>query len=263
MSNWGTNHFVVEGINGKNLYEKIMDSIDKCIEFDKRYKIDKVNGNTYTIEKTIRDNDDRVEYDIVVWEGDQIDGHKYPIVWSWFYLSDVKFENECLFLIENFCRGWGGIEKYILDTKLYESGFYYYSVSESNQLGSTNDKNQKYFRMQCYILDIDSKELKEIREEREEVTNRFYPDNFDEWDIEKRISYQFEISEEDREKYNNEIGKIDEKYESKYNELEKALKDKYIPKDFDDWTFEKKLSYCKSHSENLVYITTTICEFVE
>ena len=90
MSNWGTNHFVVEGINGKNLYEKIMDSVDKCIEFDKRYKIDKVNGSTYTIEKTIRDNDDRVEYDIVVWEGDQIDGHKYPIVWLPYFLSLVQ-----------------------------------------------------------------------------------------------------------------------------------------------------------------------------
>ena len=259
MSNWGTNHFVIEGINGKNLYEKIMDSVDKCIEFDKRYKIDKVNGNTYTIEKTIKDDDDRVEYNIVVWETDQIDGCIRPIIWSWFYMSDIKFENEYLSITEKFCHGWGGIKKYILDTKLYESRFYYYSVSENNQFGCTNDKDQKYFRMECDILDIDSKELKEIREEREDVIKQFYSENFDEWIIEKCDCYPFMVNKE----YYGKLREIDKKYESKYNELEKALKDKYIPKDFDDWTFEKKLSYCKSHSENLVYITTTICEFAE
>ena len=49
MRTFGHNSFVMSGVNGSNLYEKIMNSVENCVEFNTRYKIDKVSGNTYTI----------------------------------------------------------------------------------------------------------------------------------------------------------------------------------------------------------------------
>lgn len=252
MSNYGSNHFVIEGINGKNLYEKIMNSVEKCVEFKTRYIIDKIAGKTYTIEKEVKD--DKVEYILCVWEGDIIDGSNFPIVWSWFYLNNIKFKNEYLSICENFCHGFGGIQNYILDTKLYESGFYYISGCESDICGCTNDKFQKYFKRGCYIFEVTSNELRNIRNEELELRNRFFPKDFDNWDIKDKIAYN---NSRDLKEYYDEVEKINKKYWSLYPEVE----EKYIPVDFDEWTFEEQLSYCESHSENLLYETTRICEF--
>lgn len=245
MSNWGINRYVIEGINGKNFYEKIMDSVEKCIEFNKRYKIDKVAGYTYTIEKSTGNSDDIVEYDIVVWEGDQIDGHKDPIVWSWFYLHDVKFENECLFISERSCLNWGGLQKYIIDTKMYESGFYYYIDSDWYVLDFTNDKDGKYFQRNCRIMGVNSEELQELSKDRDQKINNLYPNNFDELDSEMK------------RKIWDEEEMIEEDFCDRYTEIEEKL----IPIDFDEWSYEKKLSYCESHSDNIMFKYTKLWEF--
>lgn len=242
MSNWGINRFVIEGVNGKNLYEKIMDSVEKCVEFNKKYKIDKVEGYTYTIEKSTGNSDDIVPYYVVVWEGDQIDGHKDPIIWSWFYLRDVKFENDCLFISERSCLYCGGIQKYITDTKMYESGFYYYIDSDLYVHDFTNDKDGKYFQRNCRIMGVNSEELQELSKEK---INNLYPKNFDELD-----------SEIKREIWDEE-DMIEEDFCNRYAEIE----EKIIPADFDEWSYEKKLSYCESHSDNIMFKYTMLWEF--
>jgi hypothetical protein len=249
MSNWGSNSIVVEGINGKNLYEKIMDSVEKCVEFKTRYIIDKVAGYTYTIEKEVEE-DGKVQYQISVWKGDIIDNYKYPITWSWFYLSDIKLNNGYLSVDENFCHGFGGIEKYIYGTKLHKSGFYYYKICEGNVCGYTNDKFQKYFEMECIIFDITSKELTDLINEETTLIDRFFPEDYYYWDLKKQN--EFEQRDELKEFW-NELEKINKKIEKLNNE--------YIPVDFDKWSFEKKLSYCEKYSDNLIYDTTTVCDF--
>lgn len=245
MSNWGINRYVIEGINGKNFYEKIMDSVEKCIEFNKSYKIDKVEGYTYTIEKSTGNSDDIVQYDIAVWEGDQVGGHKDLIVWSWFYLSDVKFENECLFISERSCLNWGGIQKYITDTKMYESGFYYYLDSDWYVHNFTNDKDGKYFQRNCVITGVDSEELHELSKDRDQKIKNLYPENFDELDSEMK------------RKIWDEEDMIHEDFLNLYTEIQEKL----IPTDFDEWSYEKKLSYCEFHSDNIMFKYTKLREF--
>lgn len=245
MNKWGINRFVIEGVNGKNLYEKIMDSVEKCVEFNKRYKIDKVEGYTYTIEKSTGNSDDIVQYDIAVWEGDQIGSYKDLIVWSWFYLSDVKFENECLFISERSCLNWGGIQKYITDTKMYESGFYYYLDSDWYVHNFTNDKDGKYFQRNCVITGIDSEELHELSKDRDQKIKNLYPENFDELDLEMK------------RKIWDEENMIHDDFLNLYAEIEEKL----IPTDFDEWSYEKKLSYCEFHSDNIMFKYTKLREF--
>lgn len=104
MRNLGHNSFVMSGANGVNLYDKIMTSVENCVEFNTRYKIDKVSGNTYTIQKSIT-KDERIEYNIAVWKGNSTDYYSCPIGWSTFDLSDIQFEDQTLSISEDFCRG--------------------------------------------------------------------------------------------------------------------------------------------------------------
>ena len=77
MRTFGHNSFVMSGANGVNLYDKIMTSVENCVEFNTRYKIDKVSGNTYTIQKSIT-KDERIEYNIGVWKGNSTDIYSCP-----------------------------------------------------------------------------------------------------------------------------------------------------------------------------------------
>lgn len=122
MNTFGHNSFVVSGSNGQYLYDKIIDSVTNCVEFNTRYKIDKVSGNTYTIQKSITKGE-RIEYNIGVWKGNSTDRYSCPIGWSTFDLSDIQFENHTLSISEDFCRGCSSIEKYIIDKDLIESGY--------------------------------------------------------------------------------------------------------------------------------------------
>lgn len=128
MRTFGHNSFVMSGSNGQYLYDKIIDSITNCVEFNTRYKIDKVSGNTYTIQKSIT-KDERIEYNIGVWKGNSTDRYSCPIGWSTFDLSDIQFEDHILSISEDFCRGCSSIEKYIIDKDLIESGYRSYSWS--------------------------------------------------------------------------------------------------------------------------------------
>lgn len=122
MRTFGHNSFVMSGSNGQYLYDKIIDSVTNCVEFNTRYKIDKVSGNTYTIQKSITKGE-RIEYNIGVWKGNSTDRYSCPIGWSTFDLSDIQFENHTLSISEDFCRGCSSIEKYIIDNDLIESGY--------------------------------------------------------------------------------------------------------------------------------------------
>lgn len=122
MRTFGHNSFVMSGSNSQYLYDKIIDSVTNCVEFNTRYKIDKVSGNTYTIQKSIT-KDERIEYNIGVWKGNSTDRYSCPIGWSTFDLSDIQFENHTLSISEDFCRGCSSIEKYIIDKDLIESRY--------------------------------------------------------------------------------------------------------------------------------------------
>ena len=122
MRTFGHNSFVMSGSNSQYLYDKIIDSVTNCVEFNTRYKIDKVSGNTYTIQKSIT-KDERIEYNIGVWKGNSTDRYSCPIGWSTFSLSDIQFENKTLSISEDFGRGCSSIEKYIFDKNLFESGY--------------------------------------------------------------------------------------------------------------------------------------------
>ena len=122
MSTFGHNSFVMSGSNSQYLYDKIIDSVTNCVEFNTRYKIDKVSGNTYTIQKSIT-KDERIEYNIGVWKGNSTDHYCCPIGWSTFDLSDIQFEDQTLSISEDFCRGCSSIEKYIVDKNLFETGY--------------------------------------------------------------------------------------------------------------------------------------------
>ena len=122
MRTFGHNSFVMSGSNSQYLYDKIIDSVTNCVEFNTRYKIDKVSGNTYTIQKSIT-KDERIEYNIGVWKGNSTDRYSCPIGWSTFDLSDIQFEDQKLSISEDFCRGCSSIEKYIIDKNLFETGY--------------------------------------------------------------------------------------------------------------------------------------------
>lgn len=128
MRTFGHNSFVMSGSNGQYLYDKIINSVTNCVEFNTRYKIDKVSGNTYTIQKSIT-KDERIEYNIGVWKGNSTDHYSCPIGWSTFDISDIQFEDQTLSISEDFCRGCSSIEKYIVDKNLFESGYRSYSWS--------------------------------------------------------------------------------------------------------------------------------------
>lgn len=122
MRTIGHNSFIMSGSNSQYLYDKIIDSVTNCVEFNTRYKIDKVSGNTYTIQKSIT-KEERIEYNIGVWKGNSTDHYSCPIGWSTFDLSDIQFEDQTLSISEDFCRGCSSIEKYIIDKDLIESGY--------------------------------------------------------------------------------------------------------------------------------------------
>lgn len=217
MSNWGRNEFVIEGANGKYLYEKIMNAVDMCTEFNKRYFIEEIKNHTYTIEKSITEHND-TEYFITAWKGDKI------IVWSWFFLPCIEFDDNKLIITEKFCRGCGAIEQYIRDMRFYESGFYYYSCNEFEPLGATNDKDGKYFERCCVIEGFTSEEDKDFQDNCSKMN-----------DTEKEI---------------------------KYHEIQNKLEKQFLPEDFYEWSFEKQISYCESHSENIHYQYVALREFM-
>ena len=51
MSNFSSNSFVIEGANSAEIYEKVMNAFDLCVEVDTEYEIGKVNGKVYKIDR--------------------------------------------------------------------------------------------------------------------------------------------------------------------------------------------------------------------
>lgn len=191
MSNWGITNYVLEGENGINLYKKIMDSVEKCIEFDTKYKLGNVNGITYTIEKTYDTiNDDRVMYCLYLWDDDYSE-KTHPIVWSWFYLSDVKFENSSLFITEHYNCGIGAMSQYVKDVELYkDSGFYFLDSRQFNITGVTNEKEERYFKKHCFVWELKFPEFKiDDKPILCDTMVNVLNNEFEYWDFETKVKF--------------------------------------------------------------------------
>ena len=176
MSICSTNYFVVEGEKGKEIYELLMNVIEKCVEFSdydrsvqdwvvNRYELGEFMGKKYFINKYL-------EY------GDVCYSVNTDNTGSSFYLEDIVFENDVLYMKETCCNSLGTIWNYVRDSKLYEyPGFYYYGWSEQCVSGVTTDKEGKYFEKTCVILDS-TKEIDDIT-----------PKNFDKLSFEEQLSF--------------------------------------------------------------------------
>lgn len=147
MSDWGSTDFVIEGSEGRKLYDKIIKSVEECTDFNQDYAFDEVDDHKYTIAR--KQNDDgAVEYFIHASLGEKTS------VFSWFSLDKIRFEDNHLSLTEYFTHGYGALEFYISDLNLQKAlGFYYYKTSESDFCGCTNDAEAKYFKRFCeYVI---------------------------------------------------------------------------------------------------------------
>lgn len=150
MSIYGSNSFVIEGENGKELYEKILNSVRKCVEYNTEYVLGEVNGKVYTIRKNKEMYYVYDEYIICVSEKD----NPLPIAYSSFSVEQFKYENDVLTMGEEWCNSVGAFATYFKDAQMHKApGFYYHSSSEADMPGCTNDVNGKYFKKQCVICD--------------------------------------------------------------------------------------------------------------
>lgn len=116
MSNSGYNDIVVEGIVAKDLYEKISQIIDKCTEFNTRYELGVLNGETYEIEK--QNEQDITSYVVYVWNESEDNTQYYPYCLSFIKSSDIKYKNGRLTLHEEWCQCMGAVERFIRTTEL-------------------------------------------------------------------------------------------------------------------------------------------------
>ena len=128
MSICGSDSFIIEGSKGKEIYDMIMNSIEKCVEFrDKdyyEYELGTFKGKKYSIFKT-HNNDGDIEY----WVNVRCDGQYHS--GSSFTMKDIEWNNEYLRVKESTCNSVGSFYTFVIDSKLYEdSGFYYYGWME-------------------------------------------------------------------------------------------------------------------------------------
>ena len=70
-------------------------------------------------------------------------------------MEDIRWENDNLHVKEGTCSSLGAIYTFVKDSRLYEDpGFYYYGWMEQNYGGWTTDKEGKYFKRYCEIIDV-------------------------------------------------------------------------------------------------------------
>ena len=233
MSVEGTNKFVIEGSKGKELHGKIMAAVERCKEFSTPVTEFYEDENMYVTH----------EYEIGEFKGKRYsifkklwydrkttyfigvyDGDKRCAI-SRFRLDQVRYEDGALHLTEEWINNIGAFDMYFADRRLWrECNFYYYEWDEGCWAGVTNDTDEKYFKKSCNITGIRIPELEAPPE----------LENFDEWE------------EFDEWEY---FHKQEREYEEKYN-----------PKDFDEWTFEKQLEFCEAHKEIIIYEATKIVD---
>jgi hypothetical protein len=183
----------------------ILKSVEKCIEFNDdyydnflsndmsvqnhEYELGIFKGKTYSINK-IHNSDGDIEYHINV----RCDGQYHS--GSWFKLEDIRWENDNLHVKEGTCSSLGAIYTFVKDSRLYEDpGFYYYGWMEQNYGGWTTDKEGKYFKRYCEIIDVYFEELEnfegsydEYEDLRKELESKIIPDNYSELSFEEQLA---------------------------------------------------------------------------
>lgn len=205
MSVYGGDMYIIEGSKGKEIYKMILKSVEKCIEFNDdyydnfwsndmsvqnhEYELGIFKGKTYSINKIHNSNGD-IEYHINVrCDGEYNSG-------SWFKLEDIRWENDNLHITESTCGSVGAIYTFVKDSRLYEDpGFYYFGWVDQNYGGWTTDKEGKYFKRHCAIMDIYFEELEnfegtydEYEDLRKELESKIIPDNYSELSFEEQLA---------------------------------------------------------------------------
>ena len=177
MSNFGSNSFVIEGVNGVKIYNKIMESFDTCMKLGVGCVIGEVNGKVYTIEQNQSDCSHNVKYTFSVWSG-YTDNTTQPLSQSWISpLVDVELKDGNLHITESFFD-CGVLQHYIADVKLYKNTNVYFSVFRENDsyiFDVTNDSEGKYFKRCCYFDDS-------------EIEDLVFPDDFNELPFNEQLA---------------------------------------------------------------------------
>lgn len=198
MSICGGNSFIIEGSKGKEIYDMIMNSMEKYVEFSNcdrfnreyyEYDLGIFSGKSYSIFKT-HNNDGDIEY----WVNVRGDGQYHS--GSSFTMKDIEWNNEYLRVKESTCNSVGSFYTFAIDSKLYEdSGFYYYGWMEQCYGGWTNDKDGKYFKRWCAIMDVWFPELEnfegsfdEYNKLSKELESQIIPDNYSELSFEDQLA---------------------------------------------------------------------------
>ena len=228
MSVCGGNSYVIEGSKGKEIYDIIMSSIDKCVEFNDKYvenikrtfdndyipveyieyEIGTYKEKKYSISK-IHNYDGEIEYSIRI----SCNGEYFEE--SSFTMADIEWKDNYLRINDSTYNSIGVFYTFFKDSKLCkDSGFYYYGWTEQRMGGWTNDKDGKYFSRYCAIMGICYKELADFEGSEEELKVK-----------------------------------------------QKEIEEQIFPDNFSELSFEEQLAICQKHSDNLWYQATKLIEF--
>lgn len=187
----GFNQFVIEGAKGVEMYEKISQAFDLCVEFDTYYEIGRVNGKAYTIKKS-KDNDGDVSYFFSVWVNVEPGGDDPDFACSMINPEDVELKDGNLYISECWRSNEGVLRYYIADVKLHKTTNIYYYLNPSwcgaNE-GFSNDIEGKYFFKPGYEFVGSESILKEL--------NSLLPANFYDLSFEEQESICEELESKD------------------------------------------------------------------
>ena len=134
------NSFVIEGAVGADLYEKITEAFELCVEFDKYYEIGRVNGKVYTIKKSKNEYcEGSVIYGFSVWDN-VVPGNGPDIAYSETNPDCVELKDGNLHISGGVYCG-GVLRYYISDVKLHKLTNIYILYILKILLEKYNDSN--------------------------------------------------------------------------------------------------------------------------
>ena len=180
----GFNCFVIEGKAGVEMYEKITKAFDLCVEFDTHYEIDRVNGKTYTVQKSKNEHcEGDVLYFFSIWDNVEPGSDEPDFECSMILPRDVELKDGNLHIVEGWMARGGVLRYYIADVKLHKTANVYYYAGGArgcyDGVNYTNDVEGKYFKSGCEFTGSES----EIEE-----WNRMVPANFYELSVDEQVS---------------------------------------------------------------------------
>ena len=158
----GVNNYVIEGGTYKELYDKIVEAMGKCLKLNKEYDLGEYMGKRYAIKKEIaKDKANNLpNYILLVFKEDKC------IAGSCFDEECVKCAKGCLQFTEEWCDINGGFETYVIDSQLYrQPGFYFETYSDEDMAGYTNDAEGRHFTQSVVYYGVNLPELEQERAE--------------------------------------------------------------------------------------------------